>query len=79
MSKRINPGPKLRDIEDLGLSRAIRAAGSQGALARLIGLSPSVVSRWKRIPAHQLVAVERASGVPREMLRPELYRGKNDD
>lgn len=30
---------------------------------------------WKKVPAEQVVEVERITGLPREELRPDLYRG----
>ena len=59
---------------DAGLKEAIEAAGSQAKLARRLGLTRQTICEWDRIPAHHVVAVEIATGVPRERLRPELYR-----
>lgn len=57
-----------------GLKKAIERAGSIRKLARLLGISPQAVSKWSEVPAHQIVVVESATGVPREELRPDLYR-----
>lgn len=43
-------------------------------LARRIGVSYQAIQQWKSVPAHQIIAVEAATGVPREELRPDLYR-----
>lgn len=60
-----------------GLDAAISKAGSQKALADLLGLRQSHISNWKnrnkRIPAERVLDVERATGVPRHELRPDLY------
>jgi DNA-binding transcriptional regulator YdaS (Cro superfamily) len=59
---------------DEGLKLAIERAGSVRKLARMLGISMQAVVKWKMVPAHQIIPVERATGVPREKLRPDLYR-----
>ena len=72
-------------MREQGLDAAIRAAGGIGALARRIGISQPSVSNWARIPAERVLSVEEATGVDREILRPDLYgkqpaeRGEIDD
>lgn len=59
-----------------GLELAWKAMGSRTALAKAVGVSPSTITMWQvrgRIPAEKVVRVERASGVPRHQLRPDLY------
>lgn len=53
-----------RLLDDVGLRE----------LSRRLGLSPNSVIKWRKVPDHRLVDVERVTGVPREVLRPELYR-----
>ena len=60
-------------MRDEGLNRAIDAAGGVAQLARKIGLAQPSVSNWNRVPAQRVVAVEAATGVSREQLRPDLY------
>lgn len=60
-------------MRDVGLDEAIRAAGGITELARRIGISQPSVSNWDRIPAERVVAVEAATNVGREILRPDLY------
>lgn len=59
------------------LRRAIDAAGSQAALADRIGVAQQTISVWvrrsKRVPAEHVQRVARATGVPPEALRPDLY------
>lgn len=43
-------------------------------LAKKINVTPQAVSLWKRVPAEKVVDVETATGIPREKLRPDLYR-----
>ena len=66
-------GMMPRGMED-GLKLAIERAGSVRKLARMLGISMQAVVKWKTVPAHQIIPVERATGVPREELRPDLYR-----
>jgi Bacterial toxin YdaS len=63
-----------RAPKDSGLRAAIKAAGTRYRLAKLLGVSPSSVLRWTRIPADRVVEVERVTDIPREQLRPDLYR-----
>lgn len=55
------------------LQRAINAAGAGKTLAGRIGVTPQALSQWRRVPAGRVLDVERASGVPRQDLRPDLY------
>lgn len=60
-----------------GLKKAIEQAGSQQALAALLGVRQSHVSNWlnrdKRVPVERVLAIESATGVPRHELRPDIY------
>ena len=62
-----------RKIEP-GLLRAIEIAGSGEVLARRLGITRQALQQWDKIPAKYLIPIERLTGVPREELRPELYR-----
>jgi DNA-binding transcriptional regulator YdaS (Cro superfamily) len=57
------------------LERAILAAGSGKALAELLGVTPMAVSYWKArgVPARQALPIEKATGISRHELRPDLY------
>jgi len=59
---------------DPGLKRAVKAAGSVHALARLLGISHNSILKWRRIPATRIVKIEQVTGIGRELLRPDLYR-----
>ena len=61
-------------MRDPALARAIHSAGGLAGLAEALAITKQAVSQWQRCPAERLVDVERASGVPREELRPDLYR-----
>lgn len=60
-------------MRDAGLEGAIDAAGGVAQLARKIGIAQPSVSKWNRVPAQRVVAVEGATGVSRKVLRPDLY------
>lgn len=56
------------------LREAIRQAGGVRALARELGtVSHQAISRWERVPAERVLAVERITGVSRYRLRPDVY------
>jgi TorA maturation chaperone TorD len=60
-------------MRDAGLSHAIDAAGGVAQLARKIGIAQPSVSNWNKVPAQRVIAVEAATGVSRQQLRPDLY------
>lgn len=57
-----------------GLDTAIEAAGGVGKLAVAIGVAQTAVSNWKSrgVPLDQCPAIERATGVPCQSLRPDV-------
>jgi hypothetical protein len=42
-------------------------------LARALGITHGAVNQWRRVPAERVVAVERITGIPREVLRPDVF------
>ncbi len=56
---------------------AIDKAGSQAEIARIAGVSTTAVWKWvqssKRVPAEFVLKVEKATGVSRYDLRPDIY------
>ena len=56
------------------LHRAVEAAGGFTALGRLLGITGEAIMQWKRVPPTRVLAVEAATGVPKELLRPDLYQ-----
>jgi DNA-binding transcriptional regulator YdaS (Cro superfamily) len=59
---------------DEGLRLAIEKAGSMRQLAFALGIGSPALWEWKRVPAHRLLQVEAVTKIPREKLRPDLYR-----
>lgn len=59
------------------IADAIEAGGGIGAVAKAIGLTEEGVRLWRvrgKVPDKHIVEFERLTGVPREQLRPDLYR-----
>lgn len=49
---------------------------TQSELAKAIGVSPQAIHGWKlkgRVPAERVVQVEKATGIDRKIIRPDLY------
>jgi DNA-binding transcriptional regulator YdaS (Cro superfamily) len=66
------------DDKDPALKRAIEAAGGPAELARFItqnheNITAQAICDWKRCPPTRVLMVERASGVSRHELRPDIY------
>ena len=59
------------------LKEAIRIAGGQTALARLIGVQQGHIWNWlnrnKKVPASMVLKIEKAVGVSKHDLRPDIY------
>ena len=58
------------------LHRAIKTVGSMRELADAIGVKPARVNTWRYrnlVPAEFILPIEKASGVARHKLRPDIY------
>lgn len=59
------------------LKKAIKIAGGQSALARLIGVQQEHVWYWLhksgKVSPIQVIPIEKATGVSRHDLRPDIY------
>lgn len=61
---------------DEGLALAREAVGGKAVdLARLLGLTESAISQWKRIPPNRAIEIEEKTGgkVTRYELRPDFF------
>ncbi len=61
---------------DAGLRLAREAVGGKAVdLARLLGLTESAISQWKRVPAGRAIEIEQKTGgkVTRYQLRPDFF------
>jgi hypothetical protein len=61
--------------QDAPLREAISVMGSRRALGRKIGISHQAIDGWRRVPAERVLEVERATGISRKVLRPDLFDG----
>lgn len=60
-------------VRDPALEAAIEKVGTSRALAAALGVTAQALSQWRRVPPTRVLDVERASGVPRHELRPDIY------
>lgn len=70
------PKEEIKAQRRAALAAACDAVGGEAKLAELIGKTRSHISTWKwrgMIPAEQALPIERASGISRHVLRPDLY------
>jgi DNA-binding transcriptional regulator YdaS (Cro superfamily) len=64
-AKRLDPGIRL----------VIKVAGGHRKLARMLNITHQAIGSWDKVPGERLLEIEILTGVPRERLRPDLYRG----
>lgn len=58
------------------IEKAVSLAGSQSELARRLGVRQGYVWKWLRKgrpPAEHVIAIEKATGISRHELRPDIY------
>jgi DNA-binding transcriptional regulator YdaS (Cro superfamily) len=64
------------------IDRAATAAGSSAALAKLLTVNPTLVHQWRHgrrpVAGHHCPAIEAATGVRCEELRPDLQWLRNE-
>jgi DNA-binding transcriptional regulator YdaS (Cro superfamily) len=65
----------IDDLKAVALEEAKEAVNGNTGLSRALSgkITPQAVSQWKQVPAERVLDVERATGVPRHRLRPDLY------
>ncbi|RWF02965.1 YdaS family helix-turn-helix protein [Mesorhizobium sp.] len=71
-----DPKERIKAERRAALNAACDLVGGEAKLGELLGKSRSHVSTWKlrgMIPAEMAIPIERVSGVPRHVLRPDLY------
>lgn len=63
-------------LRDSAVCKAIALAGTQAALARDLGLDPSTVQGWTRIPLNHVLAIERLfpGEITRYEMRPDYWK-----
>lgn len=61
------------------LMAALASVGGVSALAAATRVTRQAISQWDEVPPLQVLAVERASGVPRHELRPDIFGAPGDN
>lgn len=56
------------DIKDI-----IAAAKGATALAAALGCHRTAIVKWRRVPAERVPAVSALTGIPRHVLRPDMW------
>lgn len=57
------------------LKQIFSSAGGVVALSKGLGYrSHTSLLKWKKVPDKHLLKIEQITGIPREELRPDLYR-----
>jgi DNA-binding transcriptional regulator YdaS (Cro superfamily) len=62
-----------------GLEKIRTNRGIAALIARELQITAQSVSDWKRVPAERVLAVEKATGIPRWELRPDLYPREDEN
>ena len=47
--------------------------GAAYHIAKALGISKQAVFHWERVPEKHVIDVEEITGIPRHVLRPDLY------
>lgn len=58
------------------LKRLREMAKTDAALSKWAGCSRQAVSNWRQVPAERVLRLEKASGISRHYLRPDIYGAK---
>lgn len=53
---------------------AVKDRMSLARLAREIGITRGAVAQWDKVPAERMGDVARVTGIPMEVLRPDLFK-----
>lgn len=63
-------------MSEEALRKAILKAGNQTKLSEMMNESQQSISHWLnkgKVPAEQVLTIEKLTGVPRYELRPDIY------
>jgi DNA-binding transcriptional regulator YdaS (Cro superfamily) len=55
------------------VQQAADRVGGISELARKLGIRHTAFYRWKQVPSARVLPIERATGISRHALRPDLY------
>lgn len=60
-------------MRDPVLSDFLKDRGNATRLAEACGITPAAVYQWNRVPATKVITVERFTGIPRHILRADVF------
>jgi len=65
----------MQRMQDATFKALLRGKGEKARLARALGVDKATVTRWTqhRVPAESVLEVEKATGIPRTTIRPDIY------
>ncbi len=69
----------MTQATEVPISEIKARRGATKAIAQAAGISPAAVSKWPRVPAEHVLAVERATGFSRHEIRPDIYPKEQTD
>ena len=75
LSDKIATGEALRIDAVRAMIRVLDQVGGADALARLLGETVHRVTHWREIPQRHVFAVEAATGIPHQQIRPDIDFG----
>lgn len=61
------------EVQNLTGMDAVRERMPLSWLARRIGVTRGAIAQWKEVPAERMGEVSRATGIPMETLRPDIF------
>jgi hypothetical protein len=56
------------------LEEALQRRRTTARIAEAAGITHAAVAKWRRVPEHHLDIVVKITGVPRYLLRPDLFK-----
>ncbi len=59
---------------DSALVKVLKAAGGPTRVAEYLGVVPSAVTQWERVPSRHVPRLEALTGIPGRLIRPDLYK-----
>ena len=63
----------MRPARDHVIDEIISILGGLRAVGEALGVTRQAVSQWKSCPHLQVLKLEKATGIPRHEIRPDLY------
>ncbi|WP_299482008.1 YdaS family helix-turn-helix protein [uncultured Roseibium sp.] len=66
----------MESESQLGLATVLSVCNGPSSLSRKLGghPTPQAISQWNRVPAERVPEISNVTGVPRHVIRPDLYQ-----